>query len=133
MSLPRVGKFSQSATLTWSDASLFDGFILVGLVPPTSGTDWSSIALSGYYPTQRVPTFARVPIKDGKYNSNSGLFFTADLEPPNTRYVCWFYDNTGRQVAGPSAQFQVTADPVTPPTPTLTVPSVGATTPTPDT
>jgi len=134
MAIPRVGRFSQDATLSWTDSSLFNGFILVGIVPPTSGgTDWAQLSISDYYPPQRVPVFARVPITLGKYNSVAGLFFTADLEPPNTRYVCWFYDSTGRQIAGPSAQFQVTTDPFTPPTPTLTVPSVGSVNPTPDT
>ncbi len=134
MSLPRVGKLSQTVTLAWSDGTLFSGFLLVGIVPPTSGTDWAEIFLNDFYPPQRVPVFAKIPIKAGKYNSESGLYFTADLDPPNTRYVAWWYDATGRKITPTqSAQFQVTTDPFTPPTPTLTAPSVGSTVPTPDT
>jgi len=135
MPIPRVGRFSQDATLSWTDASLFNGFILVGIVPPTSGgTDWAQLSISDYYPPQRVPVFARVPITSGKYNSVAGLFFTADLEPPNSRYIAFWYDATGRLITpSASAQFQVTTDPFTPPTPTLTVPSVGSVNPTPDT
>jgi len=133
MALPQVGKFDQSVTVQWSNGSNFDGFILVGLVPPTNVTDWAEIGISGYYPPQRVPVFARVPIVDGKFDSTAGLFFNADLEPPNTRYVAWYYDITRRQIAGPSSQFQVTADPFTPPSLTLTAPSAGSTNPTPDT
>ena len=134
MALPRSAKFSQAVTTTWSDGSNFHGFILIGLVPPTSGgTDWASIDTGAdQYPRMRIPVLAFVPIVAGKFHAESTMWFTADLTPPNTRYVAWYFDSTKRQIAGPSAQFQVTTDPFTPPSATLTVPTVGTTNPTPD-
>lgn len=133
MPVPRQATFDQSVTVTWSNGDAFDGFILVGIVSPVSGTPWAQVDVANFYPRQRVPVFTRVPIKGGKFHNFAGLLFTADLDPPNVRYVCWYYDFTGRQIAGPSSQFAVTASPVTPPLLTLTVPSVGSTNPTPDT
>jgi len=133
MALPRQGKFSQTPTLAWSTGETFEGYLLAVLVPPTvGGVNYANISVKGFQPQQRVPNFARVPIKAGKYHTEAALFYNEDLSPPNTRYVAYWYDSTDRQINGPSAQFTVTTDPFTPPTPTLTSPSVGAAPPSPD-
>jgi hypothetical protein len=127
----RIAKFPTS-TVTWSNGQNFNGWALVGLVMPTSGTDWSFVARGDMAPGQKLPVFAMVPIVDGLFNTSLGLYFNADIDPPNSQYVYWFYDSTRRQVAGPSSLFTVTADPLTLPALTLTVPSAGATLPVPD-
>ena len=134
MALPRSGRFSQSVTLVWTSGESFEGYALIVATPPTySGTNAAFIAVKGFQPQQRVPFFARVPIKTGQYHKDSAIFFNEDLVPPNTRYVAYWYDATDRQIFGPSVAFAVTTDPFTPPAPTLTSPAVGSSPPSPDT
>ena len=138
MADPRKAKFNATPTVAWSDGSVFNGYILIGIqMPSQGGTDYPFVAMGGsgqdFYPIQRVPTFALTPIKSGKYDINTTIFFNSDLNPPNSVYRAWLYDDTRRQVAGPSSSFTVSADPFTPPTLTPTIPTTGATTPTPDT
>lgn len=129
---PRVAKFSQSAVTQWSDGTNFTGFCLIGIVPPTTGgTDFSFVSFGDNFPAQRLPVWAIIPIKNGYFDSDLGLFYTTDIEPPAAKYIAYYYDSTGRQIAGPTAQFTVTSDPVTPPSATLTVPTTG-TAPTPN-
>lgn len=131
MATLNIAKFPTS-TVTWSDGTNFNGFALVGLVMPTSGTDWSFVARGSMSSGQKLPVFAMIPIVDGLFNTSLGLYFNADIEPPNSKYVYWFYDSTRRQIAGPSALFSVTADPIVLPALTITAPTAGSTIPTPD-
>ena len=133
MSTVRIAKFTQSVTVTWSDGSLFNGFILVGVVAPVgSAVDWSYTTAGDTYPPYRICLWSRVPIQAGKYNNDLGLFYTTDINPPGAVYVAYYYDSTGRQIAGPSGTFTVTSTPVTPPLPTLTAPSGTGTLPVPN-
>lgn len=130
MSLPRTAKFDQTVSLVWSSGQLFDGYILVALDPPTG---YARVALANFQPEMRLPLAARVPIKGGRYSDVASLYFNADLVPPNSKYTARWYDATDTLVAGPSAQFTVSTDPFTPPTPTLTAPVAAASTFVPDT
>jgi len=133
MADPRKGKLSQSVTVLWSDGSNFNGYLLIGIVPPTAGgTDYTSLVSGDSYPVQRLPVFTLVPIKEGKYHDTTAIFFTADMEPPTSTYKAWLYDATRRQIAGPSAPFTVSTDPFTPPSFTATVPASGGADPVPD-
>lgn len=134
MSNPRVAKFSQSQTISWSDASTFNGYAYIGVVPPNYGVDddATSVEVKFYSAPSRIPNRIPVPIKDGKLNNCVGLYYNSDLGPPNSRYAYYLYDTTKRQVAGPSSYFTVTSDPITLPTLTPTVPSVGTNIPAPN-
>ena len=128
---PRRAKFDGEVTVTWDDLSNFNGFLLVGVELPTN---YSFYTVAGTIPTAKLPIFARIPITNGKFSTSSSLFYNADLTPPNTQYVCWYYDLYNlTPVAGPSTPFQVTSDPITPPVLTLTAPLVSNTPPLPDT
>lgn len=130
---PQAGKFSQSVTVQWTDGTNFNGFLLAGIVPPSNGvTAWTSVAMGDNYPAARLPVWARIPIVDGKYNASCALFYNDDMTPPGSEYVAYYYDATGRQIAGPTAQFTVSTDPFTPPSATLTAPSTTGTAPTPN-
>lgn len=133
MSQPRIGKFP-GTTLNWSNGVHFNGFALFALIPPTDGTvSYPEGDFGLIDPTETLPQFAQVPISDGLFNSALGLFYNADISPPNTTYNLSYYDTTGRLIAGPSASFSVTVDPIsTLPTLTLPVPSAGGTIPVPN-
>lgn len=130
---PRVGKFPQTG-INWSDGSAFNGFLLVSLVPPTgSGGTYTEGNFGLVYPAEQLPPFAVIPIQQGLLNSSLGLYFNADISPPNTTYIARWYDTTKRLISGPSSAFSVTADPIsTLVIPTLTAPSAGGTAPTPN-
>lgn len=134
--LPQSATLDQSVTVSWSNGDTFNGFMLVGLVvPSTGGTAWAELDLGGQAPGERIPLWTKVPIVDGKFDSTVGILYNAAIAPPNTKYAAWYYDqstNPPRQIAGPSDLFTVTSTPLTPPSLTLTVPTAGVTPPTPD-
>lgn len=130
---PQIAKFSQDLTVSWSDGRKFNGFAIFGVVVPTNGvTEWAYITVGENYPPIKVPVWARIPIQDGKFNSSLGLWYTTDMNPPGVTYIGYYYDSTGRQIAGPTANFTVTSGTITPTVPTLTAPSGPGTNPVPN-
>lgn len=133
---PQSATLDQSVTITWSDGTLFSGFLLLGLVVPSSGgTAWAELDLQGQAPGERIPKFTKVPVINGKFDNSVGVLYTTSISPPETKYACWYYDqstNPPRQIAGPSTLFTVTTATLTPPSLTLTIPTPGVTPPTPD-
>ncbi len=127
---PRVGKFPQDTTITWSDDSLFTGILYVALVPPSYNTvtddDATSVNYESFYPALKIPVRVGIPIVNGKFNDSLGLFYNADMTPPNSRYACRLYDSTLRAVTSMSALFEVDSDPIDSlPSLAPTVPGVG--------
>ena len=123
-----------SGTVSWSDGSGFNGYYLVMTVLPTSsGVDWPEVAIGDSRTRTTVPNRAVLPVVDGVFNQNVGLFFTIDLNPPNVKYAAYAFDASLKQVAGPTALFTVTADPTAMPSLTLTVPTAGTVIPSPET
>lgn len=133
MANPRVGKFP-TTTLNWSNGVHFNGFALLALIPPTDGTvSYTEGDFGLIDPTEPLPQFAQIPISDGLFNSALGLYYNADISPPNTTYNLSYYDTTGRLIAGPSAAFSVSTAVIDNlPVLTLPVPSAGGTIPTPN-
>jgi len=132
---PRVGKFPQTAEITWSDDSLFTGILYVALVPPeySENDDATSVDYQAFYPGQKIPTRVGIPIVNGLFNNSLGLFYNEDLSPPNSRYACRLYDITGRAVTSMSSLFEVNSDPIDSlPSLSPTAPAVGDTIPQPN-
>lgn len=115
-----------SGTVTWSNGSPFDGYVLIGTVLPSG---YSYASLSGDYPEPHLPLFTVVPISAGAFNQLARIYFNADLEPPNCRYGAYWYDTQNTLLSGPSAIFDVTSDPYPILIPTLTAPAAGSTVP----
>jgi hypothetical protein len=133
--LPQVATLNQNTVVSWSNGDAFNGYLLIGLVLPQGGTTyWAEVDLGGQSPGERIPLFQRVAIVNGQFENNVGVIYTTSLSPPNTRYVCWYYDQSvypPRQIAGPSPVFTVTSTPLTPPSLTLTAPIIGSVIPDP--
>lgn len=134
MSAPRIGKLN--GEITWDDGSLFNGFGVVGLVLPTSGgVDWPELTIEPNTPRQRLPLWATIPIVNGEFNNQVGLWFNADIDPPNTKYVIYYYDSSGKQVGVPTNSadfFTITAAETTPTMYTLVAPTAGTVVPNPE-
>lgn len=136
MATPRIGKFASSATVSWANGSLFQGFCLVGISKPTiSASPVHSVSFGNSGMSEPIPDFYRIPIVDGKYSQVSGLFYTADLTPPGATYVAWLYTQSAQgyyiPVTAASSTFTVSSDSITPPTFTVNTPGAGST-PVPD-
>ena len=125
-SATRYALFDQSTAVQWTDGSNFNGFLLVSVVLPSTGS-YTSVFYSNSYPQVAVPDFLVCPIVNGTFSANVGILWNADITPPNTKYISWYYDSTGRQVAGPSAVWTVTSSTASPPAATLTAPTAGTT------
>jgi hypothetical protein len=135
MAEPRNAKLS--GTILWSDGSNFNGFAIIGLVLPTSsGVAWPELTIEPNSPRQRLPLWLTVPIINGAYNQQIGVWFNEDIDPPNSKYCSYFFDSSMKQLAGPTTPadfFTVTVDPTPLAAPTLTVPIAGVTIPVPST
>ena len=134
--LPRVALFDTNYVYQWSDGSNFNGFMLLELLMPSDGiTPWAEVDYGNLFPGIRLPIMQKIPIVDGQANGGCGVFLNPDLVPPGSKYTVWFYDSTNRQLAGPSASFNVTTTGAFKPPviPVLTVPSTTAPVVNPDT
>lgn len=120
---------SSGTQLLWSDGSYFDGFILIAL---NSGQTQPYCYLDNADYVQRLPQYTKIRVTAGIIDPTQRLYFTADIQPPNSRYWAWFYDLTGTliypTVGNPSA-FTVTTDPHPLTIQTLTVPTAPSTPP----
>lgn len=136
--MARVGKFDGSQTYTWSNGNLFNGYFLFGLVIPTfdgtAATVWPDMTLENSKMYISLPKgFAKVPCLKGKLDAEFGLFYNEDIVPVETQYVYYIYDSNSRQIAGPSAFFEVNSSTITLPSLVIGVPSqVNAVAPVPD-
>ena len=134
MSAPQTALLS--GTVTWSDGSLFDGWLRLGLVlPQNSDGQWPTTVLAGETSPQRLPIWAEVPISAGAFDANTQILFNSSLNPPNTQYVAYWYDRNNRRLFPASnvnpTPFTISANPYPISIPTLTVPSTSATIPVP--
>ena len=134
--LPRIALFDTNIQYKWSDGTLFNGFMLVEMLLPSDGvTPWAEVDYGNLYPSIKLPLFQRIPIVDGALNDSCGLFYNSDVTPPGSQYLAWYYDASGRQIAGPTANFTVTSansTGFTPPLLTLPLPSGLGPAPVPD-
>ncbi len=124
-------KINDATPVTWSNGANFTGILRVGIVVPSFGVDTDSegVTVLNVTPTLNLPLNTIFPVTNGKIDQSTELLYNASISPPNSQYVCWFYDSVGRLIAGPSTQFSVTSTPVTLPVLTLTAPVVGSTIP----
>ncbi len=130
---PRVAKFP-TTDVTWSDGTTkFNGFALIGFIPPIrSAVTYTENDFDNAMPAEALPNFAIIPIIQGQFNGSCGLFWTTDAAPPGLTYNISYYDTTGRLVSTVSSPFTVTADPISLPSQTLTIPTSGGVAPTPN-
>ncbi len=124
MSELRVSKLA--GTVEWDDGTNFNGYAKFDVQMPADGaaSEWDSIyRIPGENITPlELPQWAVIPITDGIFHQAVGLIFNADMIPYNSKYQATYYDVTLKEIAGPTASFIVSAEPTTPPVPTLPAP-----------
>lgn len=126
--------YPTAGSVLWSDGSAFNGFALIGIKALVDGSSaaWPSISRGNSYVRRVLPQWVQLPIREGAFvGSPCGVPYNADINPPGSQYVAWYYDTNGKKIAGPTSAFIVSATTFSVPTATLTVPTVGSS-PTPD-
>jgi len=117
-----------TGTVKWSNASAFDGHLLLGLAPPEGV---SRLFLNGEFPPRELPQWVRIPIEKGVIHDISKVLFNSEIEPPNSKYCAFWYDLGHLLLSGPSSLFTIEADPYTITVPTLTIPAASVSPPVP--
>ncbi len=139
MSLPQTAKLTSTSPIVWSNGATFTGFLLVGMALPNNaqGVQYASVNLFGVNPPQRIPTWTLIPIIQGQFDTSAGLFLSASVEPPSTKYALYWLDSTKTQifpaVGVPPTLVSVTTDPYVITQPTLTLPAAPTAVPAPQT
>lgn len=128
---PQTAKLDDSVDYAWSDGSTFTGSVRLGIVVPEYGgtTDAPAVTLAWQMPAFPIPVNTFFQIMNGKANTQAQAFYNSSLRPPNSQYVAWWYDSNDVLIAGPSDPFTISGSPFSPPSVTLTAPTVGATIP----
>lgn len=133
----RKATITTASPVLWSDGTPFSGILRIALGYPTSsGTEWPSIIISDSFPAVKFPRWTCVPVKLGTLSTQAKIVYNTDLTPPGSRYYAYWYDSNGKLVAptaGTAVAFEVDTASYTITPPTLTVPVVSVTGPTPDT
>lgn len=141
--IPQVSQLSTSPNpVVWQDGSLFDGYLWLGLVLPNPGPGMSASAVPYTSPylwaanrAQKLPQYIKVPIINGSIDQGTQIFFNANIDPPGTTYVAYWFDRNGAMIApanGSAVPFSVTQTSTTLMVPTLPLPNYsGAPAPTP--
>jgi len=123
-------KIVTASDVLWSDGSKFDGFLLLNIARPAT---YSEISLNQRRPRVVLPLWVRIPVEHGVLHTDTKVLYTSEYEPPNTRYISYWYDLNNAQLAGPSTLFTISTDPHTITVPTLTAPTAPVAGDTPDT
>ncbi len=133
MATAQKAQLTSVADITWSGGALFNGYVLlIAALPSTGGATWTRVHLKDTRPRLRVPTRVRVPIREGKYDSDTQVWRTDSLVPPNVLYSSFFYDSTDRLIAIGPALFSITTAQHTLTPPALTDPTAAVTSPDPE-
>ena len=113
-------------TIQWDDGTDFTGYakFVVSMPTDASAQEWTGLfRIPGATITPiELPQWVVIPITTGSFSQSVGLIFNEDMVPYNTKYTATYYDQTLKEIAGPTATFSVTASETTPPVPTLPAP-----------
>lgn len=114
------------STVVWSDGKKFDGYVWIGVTLPTTPAGFDAPYLWASQRRQDLPPKCKVPIVNGVIDSTTQLFYNANMNPPGTQYVAYYFSQDDVLIApasGTATPFSVTASPHTLTVPTLTIPS----------
>ena len=99
----KKARLYNSTPFTWSDGTLFNGYLMIVMVFPTlDGDRWTYATLNDNPARLRVPSIYKFPIREGYLGDNCYVWanFAADnsLNPPQITYSPIYFDNSDRLV-----------------------------------
>lgn len=136
---PLTATITSTLPITWSNGIPFTGYLVVGCALPTNaqGVQYARINLYGVQPAQELPKWTVIPITQGVFNPSAGLFYSNNIEPPQTLYALYYFDSTGQLIYPPlgipPTLVSVETNPYVVPAPTLTIPTAPTAVPAPQT
>lgn len=119
MAIPTVATLAGPLVKYSDGVTLFDGWVVLILAYPSG---YTSATIANQLIPQIIGDRFRVRIQQGVYDTSARVYYNTSLEPPNTKYAAYFFDNSGAQT-GVTALFTVNASPFA-----ITVPSMTVTT-----
>lgn len=129
----RKSKVDPTVTFTWTNGSAFTGYLVLGTVlPELASSAWPSLAYGHQQILEELPQKQRISIIDGAASQNDDVFYTADIDPPNVKYVALLYDRNMRKVTSTviGSAFMVASTYFTPTNANATITSAGTSLPT---
>lgn len=130
---PQKATLTSTTTIKWSGGRNFDGYVLLLMSLPTSGgAAWTQVALINQYQKLRIPTRIKVPIRDGVYATDTQIWRTDSIVPPNVQYTAFWYDSTDRLIASGGTLFTVAVSSYVLDPPALTDPTLSVSIPVPE-
>ncbi len=126
MAYPAIATLT--GTVTYSNGTTpLDGYIILLLAFPTG---YTSASIANQLIPQPIGDHIKVRVQQGVYDQSARIYQNASIEPPNTQYVAYYYDNNDTQL-GHTALFTIATSPYTITVPSFIVPSATAVVPTP--
>jgi len=125
-------QITYGSNILWSGGQKFNGYVLLIMaLPDILGAVWTRVFLKDSRPKTRIPTRIKILIREGQYESDTKVWKTDSLVPPNVQYSSFYYDDSDRLVAFGPELFTITASPHTliPPTPLTPTAAIAATPP----
>ncbi len=128
MAYPTVATLA--GLVTYSNATPIDGYALILVAYPQTYTP-TQISIANQLIPQRIGDRIKVRIQQGQWDGSARIIFNSSLEPPNTKYACYFYDNDDVLLGNVSTLFTVNTSPYTINWSTATIPTAPTVLPTP--
>lgn len=124
---PRTAALSTSpSTVTWASGTNFNGFCWLGLtMPSASGVSYKPHLFNALL-RQEIPRYIQVPIINGVIDPSTSPYWNADVDPPGTQYVAYWFDSNSVLVApasGTATPFSIASVTQILTVPTLPVPT----------
>lgn len=99
----KKARLYNSTPFTWSDGTLFNGYLMIVTVFPTlNGDRWTYATLNDSPFRLRVPTVYKFPIREGYLADDCYVWanFTTSnsIAPPQTTYSPIYFDNSDRLI-----------------------------------
>ena len=103
---------SLTGTVTYSNGTPIDGYALWLITYPAAYVPKQATIANQLVP-QPICDHAKVRIQQGVYDQSARIYQNASIEPPNTKYTVYFYDNNDVQLGFTSTPFVVATSPYT--------------------
>ncbi len=94
---PARVRFSNAAQMLWADGTAFNGFAVFTLTYPTGYAKKCKLINPNAtnHETTACAEYGRINITNGYWDSDSGIWSNASINPPGTQWQINYYDESG--------------------------------------
>ena len=98
-----------NGTVTYSDTTPFDGWLLLSLTFPAG---YTTATIGNQLVPQKIGNLVQVRIQNGVYDPATHVYQSASIQPPDTQYTPKWYTND-MQLLATGSPVTVSATPLT--------------------